>query len=71
MSEFLTCLRHLNWSARLALVGYPLRGLLVRPAPTEERCVMGSPVSSLVWCPRRSVEDTIWCRAHTPHKEGE
>lgn len=58
--------RHLTWHGRIEGIGYLLRRIFKRPAPTETRCFMGSPVSTslLVWCPREAV-DGLWCHRHT------
>lgn len=59
-------LRHLTPRGRLSMAYYALRRLFVKPPPTMERCVMGSPIGEHVWCPRRAL-DGMWC----PHHEKE
>jgi hypothetical protein len=44
----------------------PIRRLFLAPAATEDRCIMGSPVSDHVWCPRRALHGEMWCRRHMP-----
>ncbi len=56
----------LTWSGRAVRVWYPIRRLVITPAPTADRCVMGSPVDDNVWCPRQAVDGEIWCRRHMP-----
>ena len=42
---------------------------LLGAAPTDERCVMGSPISTRAWCRRRSLPDELWCPRHRPPAE--
>lgn len=39
---------------------------VIPPPPTSERCVSGSPVHPEVWCCRRSLPGSIWCKRHAP-----
>lgn len=57
----------LTWSGRCALIWYPIRALFVAPAPDDERCFMGAPISSDVWCPRRR-RDGLWCKRHEENR---
>lgn len=43
--------------------GYALRRLVVRPAPTDRRCIVGSVVHPGLWCPRRA-DTALVCRRH-------
>lgn len=56
--------RALTWRGKVSVLYYAVRRLFVSPAPTEDRCVMGSPIGPWVWCPRRA--DGLWCRRHQP-----
>ena len=38
---------------------------LLGAAPTDERCVMGSPISARAWCRRRALPGELWCKRHT------
>lgn len=61
---------HVTWSARRDMLAYSLRRLLVKPAPSGMRCIMGGTLGEVVWCPRRAVEGELWCRRHMPEGEG-
>lgn len=69
MPEFVVGLLHLTWRGRISMAYYAVRRLAVKPAPTMERCVMGSVIGEHVWCPRRAPDD-LWCRHHANELSG-
>jgi hypothetical protein len=67
VTAWLEDFRHLTWNGRAAMLWLPVRRLLLAPAATEDRCIMGTPVSDRVWCPRRALHGELWCRRHVPN----
>jgi hypothetical protein len=56
---------HLTLEGKAAAVWYWVRRRFVPPAPSGERCCMGGPVAPMVHCPRRAMDDELWCRRCT------
>lgn len=61
-ADWLRDARHLTWRGRVSMAYYALRRLFVAPAPSPDRCVMGSPIGEHAWCPRHA--NGLWCRHH-------
>lgn len=59
-------MRHLTWRGRASVLYYALRRCIVPRPPAGQRCVMGSTVDPICWCPRRSQPGSIWCKKHEP-----
>ena len=54
-------------TAVVVAVRYWIRSLFLRPAPEWQRCIVGSRLHPLLWCPRRSMRGTFVCRNHGVH----
>ena len=59
MSEW----KHFTARGKMTAAYYAIRRIFVSPAPTSQRCFMGSVVHPDVWCPRRCGAN-LWCRHH-------
>lgn len=55
---------HLTWGGRVSIAWYPLRRLLITPAPQDRRCYMGAPCGEDLHCPREAIDESLWCRRH-------
>jgi hypothetical protein len=61
--------RHLTRNGQACWIWYRLRRLIVQPAPSADRCFMGSPVGEHVHCARRGQPGSLWCRRCDPGED--